>query len=328
MNSAVRLLVFTSAISFVAPAPAQQGRMSVALEQNLSHFVPPPRALSQQLKDAEQAIGDERYGDAIVILGDLLERSTAADDDPSLAGQDFFLEPEDGDQQRMERSFLRTCRSLIGSLPDAAFETYQLRYGALAEKMLDQATESRDWTQLREVRRRYFHTGAGYQASVLLAKNELALGHPLAASLLLEDVVQSTRAVDQLGNDLLVLYAVACRSGGRSIPRELLSRNVTVTDPVDGSEQPVDDLRQWISSRYEVRSADAISRSRDYPFLGGNTSRNDTADGQLPLSSPRWMLETTATPLEEQQLRDTTDALDLKHILGQVDPDGGKLSDR
>ncbi len=309
MNSAVRLLVFASAISFVVPAAAQQGRMSVALEQNLSHFVPPPRALSQQLKEAEQAIDDERYGDAIVILGDLLERSTDPNDDQSLAGQDFFLESEDGDQQRMERSFLRSCRSLIGSLPDAAFETYQLRYGALAEKMLDQATESRDWNLLREVRRKYFHTRAGYQASVLLAKNELALGHPLAASLLLDDLVQSRRAVDQLGRDLLVLHAVSCRSGGRSIPRELLSQDVTFSDPVDGSEQPIDDLRQWISSRYEISSGDTISRSRDYPMLGGNTSRNDTADGQLPLSSPRWMLETTATPLEEQQLREATDDL-------------------
>lgn len=309
MNSAVRLLVFASAVSFLVPAEAQQGQISVALEQNLSHFVPPPRSLSQQLKDAEQAIAEQRYSDAIVILGDLLERNTDPNDGQSLAGQDFFLESEDGDPQRMERSFLRECRALIGSLPDAAFETYQLRYGALAAQLLDQATRDRDLNQLREVRRKYFHTQAGYQASVLLAQNELALGHPMAASLLLDDVVQSPRAVAEFGDGVLLLHAAACRSGGRSIPRELLARSLRMTDPESGKTETIDDMRSWLSDHYDVTSGDTISRSRDYPFLGGNTSRNETIEGQLPLSSPRWMLETTATPLEEQRLRDKANDL-------------------
>ncbi|QEF97316.1 Outer membrane protein assembly factor BamB [Stieleria maiorica] len=311
--STIRILVFLPALWLVIGlgdrAAAQQGRFGVGFDQNMSRFIPPPRMLNQQLKDAQEAINDRRYSDAVVILGDLLERNVDPTDDSSIAGQDFFLEIKDSDQQRLDQSFLRHCRDLIGGLPSDAFATYELRYGALAKQSLEQATRDRDWKRLREVRRKYFHTAAGYQASLILAQRELYLGHPLASSLLLDDVVSSRHAVDQLGQGLLAMHAIACRLGGRSVPRELASTRVEVTIGDSADAETITDWRGWIDEHYQLPDMDSISRSADYPLLGGSASRNETDAGQLPLSTPRWMLETTATPLEEQRLRKKADEL-------------------
>ncbi|QDV87477.1 PQQ enzyme repeat protein [Stieleria magnilauensis] len=290
-------------------AQAQQGRFGVGFDQNMSRFIPPPRLLNQQLKDAEEAIADARYSDAVVILGDILERHVDPTNDPTIAGQDFFLEIRDSDQQRLDKSFLRHCRDLIGALPSDAFATYELRYGALAKQLLDEATRQRDWKLLRSVRRKYFHTAAGYQASLILAQRELYLGHPLACSLLLDDVVTSRHAVDQLGDEVSAMHAIACRLAGRTVPRDLGSISVQWNVGDNQTAETVTDWRSWIDEHYQLPDTDSISRSTDYPMLGGSTSRNETADGQLPLSTPRWMLETTATPLEEQRLRQKEDEL-------------------
>ena len=297
-------IAFFATVSLVAESTlAQQGRFGVGFQQNRARFIPPPRSLNQQLKDAEEAIADKRYSDAVVTLGDLLEREIKAGDDPTVVGQDFFLDISDSDEQRRERSFLRHCRDLIGSLPKSAYETYQLRYGALAQKGLDEATKSRDWDRLREIRRKYFHTQAGYQASLLLAQRELYLGHPLACSLLLDDVVTSDHAIAVLGDSIRALHAAACRIGGRSIPRELLTAELEISLGTDAEPQTVTDWRKWVDESYSFKLSDAIKSNSNYPLLGGDSGRNETAEGQLPLSTPRWMLPTTATPLQEQLVR-------------------------
>ncbi|MCA9135096.1 MAG: PQQ-binding-like beta-propeller repeat protein [Planctomycetales bacterium] len=291
------------------PCHAQQGRLGIGFDQNMSRFIPPPRSINQKLKDAEDAIAEKRYSDAVVILGDLLERNLDPTDDPTIAGQDFFLDIADTDQQKLNESFLRHCRSMIGSLPREGMDIYELRYGALAKQILDNATIGRDWAELREVRRKYFHTTSGYSASLILAQHELHLGHPLAASLLLDDVVTTPSAVAHLGDGVLAMHAVACRLAGRTIPRSLASTDAKIQVGNAKSAEVITDWRGWIDDHYKTQPLDSYSRSRDYRLFGGNASRNETIDGQLPLSTPRWMLETTATPLEEQMLRKKTDEL-------------------
>ncbi|OYP29887.1 PQQ-binding-like beta-propeller repeat protein [Rhodopirellula sp. MGV] len=289
-------------------ASAQQQRFGSSIQRNAARFIEPPRSLSQQIREAENAIGEERYSDAILILGDLLERNDAAAEDPSIAGQDFFLGIEDRQGQRLELSLLHHCRNLLGQLPDAAMEIYELRYGALAKQGLEQATATRDWKKLRDVRQKYFHTVAGYQASFLLAQRSLYRGHPLAASMLLDDVVMSRYAVKQLGQPVIALHAVACRLGERSLPRELANQDVTLS--VGGSEsEKVQDWRQWIDEHYQFPKHDSLATATDYELLGGGLSRNENTDGQMPLTTPRWMLVTTATPLDEDALRETSEEL-------------------
>ncbi|MEM0927028.1 MAG: PQQ-binding-like beta-propeller repeat protein, partial [Planctomycetota bacterium] len=289
----------------------QQARFGAQIQPGraAARFIEPPRSLRQLLKDAEEAIEQERYSDAVVGLGDLLERTTDPTDEREVARQDYFLEEADGKKQ----SFLRRCRELLGSLPESALQTYELRYGALAEQLSQEAAVDRDWNKLREVRRRYFHTAAGYRATILLAQKELADGHPLAASLILDDLVEVSRARAELGESMSAIHRVACRLSGRSLPRSGASLTSEVTIQVDPNDPPavetVKDWRAWISKRYAINQANSVSRSKDYRLLGGNVARNDTNEGQMPITSPRWMLENTAMPLEEEKLRQAQDEL-------------------
>ena len=55
-------------------------------------FIAAPRAVQQQLREAERALQDRRYSDAVVRLGDLLSRDAEQGLEYDLSGQDFFLE--------------------------------------------------------------------------------------------------------------------------------------------------------------------------------------------------------------------------------------------
>ena len=222
MNSAAvplaRLFAVLFMISLAGRCAAQQGRFAIGLQLNMSRFIPPPRSINQQLKDAEEAIAEQRYSDAVVTLGDLVERNLDPNDDPSIAGQDFFLDIDDSDQQRLDSSFLRRCRSLIGKLPIAGLETYELRYGALAQQLLDAGARDRDWNRVREVRRKYFHTKAGYYASVLLAQRELFLGSSVGGILIIGRRCRES-ACDRCSRSAIVGDA----RGGVSVVRPLVA---------------------------------------------------------------------------------------------------------
>ncbi|MEL6107066.1 MAG: oxidoreductase, partial [Planctomycetota bacterium] len=286
---------------------AQQQRFGSSMNLTMSRFIDPPRLLRQALRDAEEAIEQEQFSEAVVKLGDLLQRDVDAEE-AGLNNQDFFLDIKDTLPQRTNESFFRHCHDLIGALPDAARRTYELRYGPLAKQLLESATKTRDWEKLRAVRRKYFHTSAGYQASLLLAQRELFLGHPLSASLLLDGVVQSRSAVNQLGEELIVLHAIACRLSGRSVPSGVWE----IKNPVkagDAAATVVEDWRSWIDANYEFSSPDSRTHSTDYPFFGGGGARNETSDGQLPISSERYTVPTWSTSREEQDIPKKRDEL-------------------
>ena len=184
-------------------------------------LIEPPRAWQQKLKDAKAALAEGRSSDAVVGLGDLLARDEGDQAESDLAGQDFFLDiAQVQEGVPASQSLLATARRMIGELPADDWEVYELRYGPLAEKRLSEAAGTRDWRVVRDVRRRYFHTLAGYEASALLAQQEIYLGHPLAASLLLDDVAVLPRAVSHLGAGLILLHARACSLAGRAVPRD------------------------------------------------------------------------------------------------------------
>ena len=101
-------------------------------------FIEAPRSIQQQLREAERALDEERYSDAVVRLGDLLAQENENSDDADLAGQDFFLDIDDSRAVGVpvNRSLLRAARQMIGMLSAEALETYELRYGPLARSCL------------------------------------------------------------------------------------------------------------------------------------------------------------------------------------------------
>ena len=273
-------------------------------------FIEPPRSVGQYLRDAERAIADERYSDAVIQLGDLLQRESWTGEDDELTGQDYFLaEDEPADAKRMLRadSLLRRARRMLGELPASALETYELRHGPAARRDLAEAVDERNWDAVRSVRRRYFHTPAGYRASWLLAQRQWLGGHPLAASLLLDDIVDSPRAIAELGDAVLLMHAAACRLSGRSLPDVPAARDASVTLAGERRELPAaGELGSWIEATFRVHG-DSGRNSDSYPIAGGQPDRNGGDAGEMPLSNVRWMQPTTASPRQDRSLREKTE---------------------
>ena len=270
-------------------------------------FIEAPRSVQQQLREAERALEDERYSDAVVRLGDLLASEAGALEDTDLSGQDFFLGIKDklAPGVPVTQSFMRTARAMIGTLPAAALETYELRYGPLARKMLEDAASTRDWTKVREVRRKYFHTLAGYDASLLLAQHEMFGGHPLAASLLLDEVVAVPRAVDRLGKSVLLFHAAACELSGREFSETALANGAGEVEIAGETEAwpRTAELTEWLAEHFGTLETFVRGQLANYSMYGAQPNRNGAASGQLPLTNLRWSLDTTASPRQERAVR-------------------------
>lgn len=305
-------LLITLPLLLLTTTAAAQGLFGPMRGAQSGRFIQAPRSVQQQLREAEAALEEDRFSDAVVRLGDLLSLENEEFDEMDLAGQDFFLEIDESRAAGLpvQDSLMRTARQMIGNLPIAAQETYELRYGPLARKMLNEAAASRNWHQVREVRRKYFHTKAGYEASSLLAQFELFGGHPMAASLLLDDVVVWPQAVSHLGNGVLTLHAAALRLADRDLPSMAALGNGRVT--VRGQADSIPDsseLGPWIDRRVGRLDGFVASEQMEYPMFGGNPSRNGGMSGQLPLSNLRWKLDTTASPRQERDVRQVAEEL-------------------
>lgn len=277
-----------------------------------ARFETVPRTLQQRMSEAEKAIEDSRYNEAVISLGDLLSRVTVEGDEDDLLNQDFFL---DASESRLvgtpfNQSFKNKVRDMIGGLPPAALETYELRYGPAARKMLEQAASTRDWGSVREVRRRYFHTQAGYDASWLLAQHEMLEGHPIAASVLLDDVVDVPRAVNRLGNGVLVLHAAACKLAKRKLPAALVGVSGSAARiTIDGVEQggPADgEISDWLEQFYGTTEKLVKGQLGEYRIFNASENRNGASSGQMPLSNVRWQLDTTVSPKQQRLVNELT----------------------
>ncbi len=281
-----RLSIYASLVSVLCGSPLAAQVFRPLRTTITGRFIEAPRFIEQELRDAEDAIKDKQFSDAVVRLGDLLQREPVdAFDSDSLTGQDFFL--LESSQKRIQvqtESLLRRARDMVCKLPPAALDTYELQYGPLARRTLADAAATRDWDQLRDVRRKFFHTKAGYEASLILAQKELVGGHPLSASLLLDAVLQNPRAKQHLGEPLRLLHAAAMHLSGRS-------------------EDPE------IAKRYAADQNAAGGPLKDYKLFGGKANRNGDAAGQMPLGNLRWDLPTTASPREAQLLSEKSHEL-------------------
>ncbi|WP_236625165.1 PQQ-binding-like beta-propeller repeat protein [Rhodopirellula sp. SWK7] len=307
-----------------------QGLFRATIDTGTSELLPPPRSVRQQIREAKEALDQERYSDAVVRLGDLMRR--VANDDLSESTQDYFLRPARSVQQlrngmieqRIERlldededndefdedgptTVFRQVREMIGNLPERAFEIYELRYGPLASKLLQDAQPSRDWNAVEQVRREFFHTEAGYRATYLLAMREWLLGNPLTVSLLLDDVVNLPRAIDQLGDEVIWLHAGACAMSGRSLPQPTrLPSDFLTTTTTQASDFDTVAWEVAVRSRFASMAFTIDAEADDYAYLGGRPNRSGNSGGQMPLSNPRWVVESSGSPRQERMLEAET----------------------
>ena len=132
-------------------------------------------------------------------------------DGPS--NEDYFLPREDQPGEAI--SLKQRARNLLGSLPRAGRESYELQVGSEARRLLDEALRNSDMDGLREVSRRFFHSDVGYQATMLLGRYELDQGRPLAAALHFNRLRQSPAAGARFEPELSLLLAVCWQLAGQ-----------------------------------------------------------------------------------------------------------------
>jgi len=333
------VLLTVSELNWAKPAYSQF--LGASRSFGSGRFVSLPRNLQKRMREAKEAIEDSRYNEAVISLGDLLARVTEEGDEGELLSQDFFLDA--GESQvlgtPLNQSYKNKIRDMIGGLPLAAMETYELRYGPSASKLLQESANTRDWGGVREVRRRYFHTQAGYDASWLLAQHEMLQGHPIAASALLDDIVTNPRAVNRLGKGVLVLHAAACKLAKRDLPAALLGAAGEAT--IDGVEQaplmsipflagsekvtiggveqsgPKGELKDWLEQFYGSTEKLPKGQLEEYRVFNAGENRNGASSGQMPLSNVRWQLDTTVSPKQQRAVNELKRALASS---GQVPP--------
>jgi outer membrane protein assembly factor BamB len=250
-------------------------------------FLPPDRTAKRRLETAGQMISERRYGEAVRLLGSLLENS-----------EDFFFKPDAG--QPVYRSLKAEAGRMIANLPDAGRESYELQYGARARGMLKEAVKRGSLTELAEISRQFFFTAAGQEATFLLARQHLDENRPMAAALCFERLLEG-RAGQRLEPALSLSLATCWLRAGK--PEKARSALLRLKRSMPGAEVAVagksiklfsDDSKAaaWIEETFGPQRAVAASEVNQWAMFRGDEGRNAQSAGGRPLLEARWRQRT------------------------------------
>jgi len=346
----VPLCLFTWLL-WLAPPARGQALFQMGQQSAAGRLIEPPRALMQQLRDAERAIAQRRFSEAVVTLGDLLQRQPATDDDDELSGQDFFIDNSEPGLARgtaIQKTLFGEARRLLSSLPADGIETYELRYGPEARELLASSAVRRDWKAVEEVRRRFFHTEAGRDATALLAQRAISSGRAIQAQRFLDALLthpklgsefaaavelarlamQHAATGDDFARQSIATPAVVenAATDGAAVDQDANTGSAArrrgpvefngqpVTPPGFGLEEkpgadPAGKLEVWLAERYGQARLRIEMPTGNATMLGGNPARTEGSEGQMPLSIPRWMARTAATPSQQRLLEETAEVM-------------------
>jgi outer membrane protein assembly factor BamB/tetratricopeptide (TPR) repeat protein len=287
-------------------------------------FRPAPRELVLRLTRAKKAIDNEDYNEAVGELGRLLadlerpEERAEGDQSPA-DSQDYFVTSKSDNGTHV--SLKAEVQRLIGSMPAKGREWYEVQFGAEARKLLDDAAATGDVTGLTTASRRYFHTKAGYEATLLLGRHYMDQGQPLAAALCLKRLADSPVA-GTYEPELSVLQATCwIQAGSPEKGRQLLEALAKrpAAKPLKVAGQPVNVGRDeqagldWLVKMIGQRRL-TIAETVDWLMFRGNATRTATTPSDTPLATPRWRVPTVNNPNDERLV----DQLSKKLALGGI----------
>ncbi|TWT70044.1 outer membrane protein assembly factor BamB family protein [Crateriforma conspicua] len=314
------LLVYLGWLAMLCGTVSAQGLPFQNRAESSAGLITPPRAVRQILSDAQRAIDQQQWSDAVAGLGDFLQQETSEAADLALT-QDYFLDSVDQDPNAtLSQSLIRQARQMIGDLPADARETYELLYGPSARRIFDQATRQRDWLALAEVRRRYFHTQAGYLSSIVLARRAWQRGEALHCAMLLKDIIPQADASPHIDASVVALFAVAAHQSELSLEPELkLSGPVPAVGDAEaiaaGQSRSGESLRQWCNDAATIGDLASARWRQNFGLMGTTPDRNGGASGQMPLTRPEWVVESTASPRESELLADQAERFRSQGVL-------------
>jgi len=347
LRLAITIAICLTGATLAGLPPANaQALFQMGHQTEAGRLIEPPRGLLQQLREAERAIAQKRYSEAVVTLGELLQRQPSSDNDDELSGQDFFLDavdPTAGRNIAIRNTLFGEARRLLSSMPAAGIDIYELRYGPEARELMNDAAASRDWESVAEVRRRFFHTEAGRDATALLAQRSISLGRPLQAQRLLEALLTHPKLSADAAAGAEVMRAAMLRASGRKdlvsqvnsdnediftaeddkadaqnaidrtqpITIELAGEKVTPPGlqrgQATGKNLSTAEFDQWLAERFAKATKRRSIDDGESRMLGGDPSRSENSGGQMPLSIPRWEAGTAATPAQRRMLDETSE---------------------
>ncbi|HTU26910.1 MAG TPA: PQQ-binding-like beta-propeller repeat protein, partial [Pirellulales bacterium] len=259
-------------------------------------FLPPDRTAKRRLEAAEEMIGEGRFGESVRYLGSLLEGS-----------EDFFFRPDGSGT--VYRSLKAEAGRLIAGLPADGRESYELQFGAKARRMLEAALARGNQAELAEVSRRFFYTQAGSEASLLLARQHLDGGQPLAAALLFARLHETPDLGKRFEPTLSLYLATAwLRAGMRdraqaallALKQQWNQGPVRVAgEPVklfDNDAQSLEWLEKQVGRSHEIHHVEG----EDWLMYRGDARHNASSRGGRPLLNPRWRVRVAHHPTIER----------------------------
>ncbi len=257
-------------------------------------ILPAPRSQSRMLRDAQEALSEKRYAEAISSLATLLQMDNSATAQDESDGQDYFIE------RNRKGAATRTLRSeavkLLGTLPEEGRKTLEIQFGVQAQQALASAIAAHDFDGVQDVARRFVHTQAGNDALALIAQQRLADGQSLAAGNIFRTLLDYPTARDRYGVAIAQQAAVAFRQAGRRdyaievlrqaaslFPNsELESQGKKLKLAADADyDQIVEDLAGTVPQAIKVPV-------NEWMISGGSSHRNAVSTVGLPLANARW----------------------------------------
>jgi len=260
-------------------------------------YLPTERTLSRAVTRAKERLDQHEYHEALQFLHGILGRE-----------EDWFF---DGAAAATEqRGVKATTRQLIGQLPPEGHDAYERLHGTAARRQLEAALQSGSRADLSKVVRQFFHTAAGYEATLVLAQAEADQGHYLAAAQLYRELIDSPRASASFEPQLSVMAAVNYLAAGErdaaaDTMRSLIERSPSTEVKLAGQTvqlPAVDaDFVAWLI-QYVGEPPDASLGDVNWLTARGGPARNVQKGGGRPHLRPRWQARVVNDPTTEAYL--------------------------
>lgn len=281
------------------PADAEETKTKADKLKGPNVFVPADRTVLRLLDRARLLLQQDRYAEAVRCLGAILD-----------SPEDYFFQPDEAGPVHL--SLKSEAQRLLGQMPRAGSELYELQYGARARQMLSDAAAKGDTTALTEVSRRFYHTRAGYEATLLLGLNHMDHGRWLAAALVLQRLRDTSPTANQFEPTLSLAIATSwLRSGAAERAQEALvelkTREPNGKVVVAGKEVPLfnqpAEAIGWLTNLIGQPPSFDIAKPDNWAMLRGNAARNAVSMASGPLLSLRWRVPTTDRPYVEALIK-------------------------
>ena len=263
--------------------------------------LPTDRLKERQLDRVRRLIADGRWSDSATLVDEILG-----------GDKDFFFRPRNGESTW--RSIKSETSRILGELPAAGREAYELQFRARAERLLGQAIVSADKAGVVSVARRWFHTPAGRRATLLAAVESLENGQPLEAAAWL-DRIAAAPGHDEFEPTLSAMRAVAWwRAGERATAIDVLEKaRGRKGDQGRGGEvriggrdiplsYPAGAAVAWLESVAGIPASGLGRRASEWWLHRGDAARNAMVSSSRPLLVPRYRVPLTRQPEEARLL--------------------------